>query len=283
MKPKMLLLTGVFAAIATSFLAQTASADLLSEIKAKKEIVIGTEASFPPFEFVKDGKIVGYDEDVMHYIMAGLPGVKVDQMNVPWQSILPGLAAKKFDIVVTAVIQTQERAEKFHFTQPVADATVGLLVRAGDASIKTPEDISGKVVGSEAGSGMMEALENYNDKLKKEGKPGAKELKGYVSIQDAFADLAAGRINAVAQSISSLGPLVKARPDTFKMLPDVIGPKSYFGYVGRKGSDSDSLVNFFNDRITKLKKSGKLKELQMKWFGFPMEVPDVVTVSVAAK
>jgi polar amino acid transport system substrate-binding protein len=67
------------------------------------------------------------------------------------------------------------------------------------------------------------------------------------------------------------------------MLPDVIGPKSYFGFVGRKGSNSDSLVNFFNDRITELKKSGKLKELQMKWFGFPMEVPDVVTVPEAAK
>ena len=283
MKPKMLLLTGMLAAVATSFVAQTASADLLSEIKAKKEIVIGTEAAFPPFEFVKDGKIVGYDEDIMRYIMAGLPGVKVDQMNVPWESILPGLAAKKFDIVVTAVIETQERVEKFHFTQPLADATVGLLVRAGDTSIKKPEDISGKVVGSEAGSGMMKALEIYNDKLKKEGKPGAKELKGYVSIQDAFADLAAGRINAVAQSISSLGPLVKTRPDTFKMLPDVIGPKSYFGFVGRKGSNSDSLVNFFNDRITELKKSGKLKELQMKWFGFLMEVPDVVTVPEAAK
>ena len=283
MKPKMLLLTGMLAAVATSFVAQTASADLLSDIKAKKEIVIGTEAAFPPFEFVKDGKIVGYDEDVMHDIMAGLPGVKVDQMNVPWESILPGLAAKKFDIVVTAVIETQERVEKFHFTQPLADATVGLLVRAGDMSIKTPEDISGKAVGSEAGSGMMKVLKIYNDELKKEGKPGAKEIKGYVSIQDAFADLAAGRISAVAQSISSLGPLVKARPDTFKMLPAVIGPKSYFGFVGRKGPNSDSLVNFFNDRITELKKSGKLKELQMKWFGFTMDLPDVVTVPVASK
>ena len=61
----------VGAALASSLLmgANTARADLLADIKAKGEIVIGTEARFTPFEFMENGKIVGYSSDLLEVIM----------------------------------------------------------------------------------------------------------------------------------------------------------------------------------------------------------------------
>ena len=47
-----------------------ATADLLTEIKERGEFIVGTEARFPPFEFVKDGEIVGYSTDIMSHISA---------------------------------------------------------------------------------------------------------------------------------------------------------------------------------------------------------------------
>ena len=79
------------------------AAGLLDEVKSKKQIVVGTEAQFAPFEFVQDGKIVGYGPDLMNLILADLPGVKVKQLDLPFQGILPGLAAKRFDFVITSV------------------------------------------------------------------------------------------------------------------------------------------------------------------------------------
>jgi polar amino acid transport system substrate-binding protein len=252
------------------------AADLMASVKAKKEIVVATEAQFAPFEFVQDGKIVGYGPDLMHTIMAGMPGVAVKQMDLPFQGILPGLAGKRFDFVITSVVVTKERNDKFAFTVPIADATVALVKRANDKSIAQLTDISGKVVGSQAGSGQLKALQDYDRQLKASGKPGVKAIREYVSFDEAYADLAAGRIDAVAQSLSNLAPLVKARGDTFAVLKQPLGPKTYFAWAGRKDADSASLVKFFSDGINRAKKSGKLKELQMKWFGFTMDLPDTL-------
>ena len=249
------------------------AAGLLDEVKSKKQIVVGTEAQFAPFEFVQDGKIVGYGPDLMNLILADLPGVKVKQLDLPFQGILPGLAAKRFDFVITSVTMTQERAAKFAFTLPTADATVSLVKRKADGALTKADDISGKVVGSQAGSAQLKALQGFDTKLKAAGKPGAKEIREYTGFDEAYADLAAGRLDAVAQSLSNLSTLVKTRGDVYAVIPQPIGPRTYFGWVGRKDADSASLVEFFNNGIAKAAQSGKLKELQMKWFGFSMDTP----------
>lgn len=259
---------GVFALLAVA----AARADQLETIKAKKEIVIGTEAQFAPFEFLQDGKIVGYGPDLMHYILQDLPEVRVKQLDLPFQGILPGLAAKRFDFVVTSVTMTRERLAKFAFTLPIADATTALVKRKDDASIAGPDDIAGKTVGSQAGSAQLKALKDYAAKLKAAGKADV-TIREYVSFDEAYADLGAGRLDAVAQSLANLATLVKTRSDVYAVIDTPIGPKTYFGWVGRQGEDSASLVKFFSDGIARAQRTGKMKELQMKWFGFTMDVP----------
>ena len=267
-----MLLRRVVAAVFTLLAVGTAHADQLDTIKTKKEIIIGTEAQFAPFEYLQDGKIVGYGPDLMRYILQELPGVRVKQLDLPFQGILPGLAAKRFDFVVTSVTMTRERAAKFAFTVPIADATTALVKRKDDAALVDPAGIAGKTVGSQAGSAQLKALQEYAAKLKAEGKP-AVTVREYVSFDEAYADLGAGRLDAVAQSLANLATLVKTRGDVYAVIDTPIGPKTYFGWVGRQGEDSASLVKFFSDGIARAQKSGKLKELQMKWFGFEMAVP----------
>lgn len=259
---------GVFALLAVA----AARADQLETIKAKKEIVIGTEAQFAPFEFLQNGKIVGYGPDLMHFILQELPEVRVKQLDLPFQGILPGLAAKRFDFVVTSVTMTRERLAKFAFTVPIADATTALVKRKDDASIAGPDDIAGKTVGSQAGSAQLKALKDYAAKLKAAGKADV-TIREYVSFDEAYADLGAGRLDAVAQSLANLATLVKTRSDVYAVIDTPIGPKTYFGWVGRQGEDSASLVKFFSDGIARAQRTGKMKELQMKWFGFTMDVP----------
>jgi len=260
----------MFASLAFSSLAQ---ADLLDQIKQNKQITVATEARYAPFESVENGKIVGYDVDLMNYVFAALPGVTVKQLDLPFQGILPGLDAKKFDFVVTAVTVNKARMAQFAFTMPVADSTVALLKRDNDSSLKTIDDLSGKVVGSQTGSGQLQVLQAFDAKLKAEGKPGIKEIKQYVSFDEAYADLASGRLDGVAQSLSNLGPLIKARPGLFATLAQPLGPQTYFGWVGRKDEDSAALVKLVSDGIARAQQDGTLKKLQEKWFGFTMELP----------
>jgi len=247
-------------------------ADVLDTIKQRGQITVATEARFAPFESVENGKIVGFGSDLLAEIMTKLPGVRVEQLDLPWQGILPGLAAGKFDFVATSVTVTKERAERYAFTVPFAEATVALVVRKGGAVAK-PEDIAGKVVGSQAGSGQLQALRDYDARLKREGGRGIGEIKEYVDFDQAYADLGAGRIQAVAQSLPNLAPLVKQRSDVFAIVQPTIGPVTYFAWAGRKDAESVSLVRFFSDGLAALNRSGRMAELQRKWFGFTMDVP----------
>lgn len=247
--------------------------DLLQRITEEKQITIATEARFAPFESVENGKIVGYGVDLMNYVLADLPGVKVKQLDLPFQGILPGLDTGKFDFVVTSVTVNKARFEQFAFTVPIAESTVALLKRGNDDSISSLSDLNGKVVGSQSGSGQLQILQAYDQKLKDAGQPGLKAIRQYVSFDEAYADLALGRLDGVAQSLSNLGPLIKSRPGVFSTLSDMLGPQTYYGWVGRKDADSASLVKLFSDGIARANRDGTMKTLQEKWFGFTMDVP----------
>ena len=263
----------------TSLFTAPVHADLLAQAKKKGEIVIGTEAAFPPFEFVQDGQIVGYSADLLAEIMKDLPDVTAKRLDVPWQGILPGLAAGKFDFIVTSVTATKERYDRYALSLPIADATVALLVRA-DSDIKTPEDAAGKVVASQTGSAQLQALKGLGEKLAAEGKSFS-DVREYVAFDEAYADLAAGRVDAVAQSFPNLADAVKKRPDAFSIVTSPFGPKVYFSWAARKDEDSKSLSAFFDAGLRKLNESGKMEELQKKWFGFAMPVPaDALPVPV---
>lgn len=264
-------LTFALATVLVSSLAQ--ADDLLQRIQRDKQITIATEARFAPFESVENGKIVGYGVDLMNYVLKALPGVKVKQLDLPFQGILPGLDAGKFDFVVTSVTVNKVRFAQFAFTAPIAESTVALLKRANDDSIKSLSDLNGKVIGSQSGSGQLQVLKAYDAKLKAAGQPGLKGIREYVSFDEAYADLALGRLDGVAQSLSNLGPLIKSRPGVFATLNEMLGPKTYYGWVGRKDEGSASLVKLFSDGIIRANRDGTMKALQEKWFGFTMDVP----------
>lgn len=261
-------------ALATVFVSSLAQAgDLLQRITQEKQITVATEARFAPFESVENGKIVGYGADLMNYVLADLPSVKVKQLDLPFQGILPGLDTGKFDFVVTSVTVNKARFEQFAFTVPIAESTVALLKRGNDDSINSLSDLNGKVVGSQSGSGQLQILQAYDQKLKDAGQSGLKAIRQYVSFDEAYADLALGRLDGVAQSLSNLGPLIKSRPGMFTTLDEMLGPKTYYGWVGRKDADSASLVKLFSDGIARANRDGTMKTLQEKWFGFTMDVP----------
>ena len=263
------------AAVALTFAiadAPPAQADLLEEIKQRGTFVVGTEARFPPFEFVEGGEIVGYSSDMMEHIMEALPGVTLEQLDLPWQGILPGLAAKRFDYVITSVTVTKERYDAYHLSLPIADATMAVLKRKGDDSIRRAEDVAGKVVGSQAGSAQLQALEALAAELDAAGTP-VSEIHTYVDFGEAYADLGAGRLAAVVNSLPNQLEAARQRPDVFEVVLPTFGPKKYFSWAGRKDADSASLNAFMDEQIRGLNESGVLADLQRKWFGDVMELP----------
>jgi polar amino acid transport system substrate-binding protein len=263
------LTTGLLALSFLVFMPSNArSAGLLDEAKARGELLLGTELQFAPFEFLQDNKPVGYSIDLMNLVAADL-GVKIHIQDLPFASVLPGLDAKKYDMVEATSTITKARMERYYFTLPIMDATVALVKRKGDTSVQKPADIAGKVVGGTKGSAQTKLLQDYVKTLP----GGVQEIKEYIGSPNAFADLQAGRIVAVAGSLPNLAYLVKTRPDAFELVLPAFGPKAYFGWLTRKDEPSKQLIDAVNASLVKLTKNGKVKELQMKWFGVEINLP----------
>ena len=117
---------------AVSAVGAAVSADTtFDKIKKTGQVTVGTEAAFPPFEFVQDGKIVGYGKDMLDIIIADL-GVELNQLDLPWQGILPGVLAGKFDFVATSVTIKPDRAKQFAFTVPIGEGTTLSLIHISE-------------------------------------------------------------------------------------------------------------------------------------------------------
>jgi polar amino acid transport system substrate-binding protein len=244
-----------------------AAQDALAAIKQRGEIVVGTELQFAPFEFLAGDKPVGYDVDLFEKIGKDL-GVKVKWVDLPWASVLPALEAKKFDMVVAGTTISKARLERYDMTLPIGDATVALIKRADDKSITKPSDIQGKTVASMKGSAQLQILQDYIKTLPK----GVEEVKVYIGSSNAYADLAAGRVSAVATSLPNLLYLQKTQP-TFETVLPPFGPPAYLAWVIRKTPDDKALLDAVNAEIKKFDQDGTIKELQIKWFGKDVTLP----------
>ena len=252
------------------FGAATQAGDTLKKIRDTGKVTVGTEAAFPPFEFVKDGKIVGYGKDILDYVIADLK-VEMTQLDVPFQGIMPGLLAGKFDFVATTMQIRADRAKKVAFTMPIAEGGSTLLRRKGDTRINGGDDLAGKVVASQLGTSSERVLRALDAKLKEKGQ-GFKELKLFTSMPEGYLALANGQIDAVASLLPSLSVLLKERPGVYEIVGPLSEEKTWLAWMAR--ADDTELRDYLSLKIKELRDSGKLYEFQDKWFGFRMEVPD---------
>lgn len=245
--------------------------DALARVKDSGTLKVGTETAFAPFDFIDAGTHTGLNVDLFGEIAKEL-GVKIEWVLLPWEGVLPGLEAGKFDIVGGPATVTKQRMERYRFTPPVAEATVALLKRAGDESVKKPEDVAGKVVGGGKASAQLEQLKAFVDTL-----PGKADVREYPGNNEAYADLAAGRIVAVGNSLPNIAFVAKQRPDTFEVVQPPFGTKAYFAYPGLKDDDHKSLMDAIEAAMLKIKGDGRLATIQEKWFGAKFDTPDLVT------
>lgn len=267
------LLLGTGAGLLTLPAIRSAQADTLDKIKKAGTLTVGTEAAYVPYEYVKDGKIIGYDIDVADQVVPRI-NVKAQFIDTAWNGIIPALYAGKFDCIISGMTMTKERAEKVLFTQPYADASLMTLVRADETRIKGPDDLSGKVVGVQLGSAAAGIIKDFEVKLKAGGKPGYADVKQYEHYPEAYQDLLNKRTDAVINSRSTLLVLMRDAPGKFKMLPGVSDIPAYYGMAFRK--EDVALRDVFNDGLTAMKKDGSLAKLQEKWFGSTMDTPDTI-------
>lgn len=244
--------------------------DALARIKAAGTMKVGTETAFAPFDYIDAGEHAGLNVDLFAEIGKEM-GVTIEWVALPWEGVLPGLEAGKFDMVAGPATITKARMERYRFAVPIAEATVAILKKAGDTSITKPEDIAGKAIGAGKATAQLAQLGEYSKTL-----PTPVDMREYPAFTESYADLAAGRIAGVANSLPNIAFVASQRKDTFEVVLPPFGQKSYFGFIGTKDADHAPLMDAIDAALVKMKADGRLAEMQKKWFGASFDTPDTV-------
>ncbi|GAB7218331.1 transporter substrate-binding domain-containing protein [Vibrio comitans] len=243
---------------------------------ASNGLKVATEDNYSPFNFIAQGKAMGINKDLLDELRA-YSEFEVKQDILPWTGLLASVSAGQYDLALTGAIVTDARLKAFDFTPPIASAQHYFVARAKDDSTNTIGDLDGKTVGLQAGSALLERLPELKDMLESQGKDLGKVVE-YQSYPEAYADLANGRVDYVINSVVSVNEVVKAKSKVFKKGEAVSGP----GFVSWPvPKDNPELLAYLTEFFSHLKETGRLAELQEKWFGESFEdLPMEAIVSV---
>lgn len=239
--------------------------DLLARIQEKGEIVIAMEGTWAPWTYHDEAdQLVGYDVEVGQLIADKL-GVEAAFVEGEWDGLLAGLDAGRYDIMVNGVEITDERAEKYDFTDPYAYIRTAVIVNGDNDEIQSYDDLDGKSTANTISSTYAELAESY----------GA-EVTGVDDLNQTFELLLSGRIDATLNAEVTYYDYMKAHPDANIKIAALTEEASHVAIPLRKGGESESLRTAINQALAELTESGELSELSMKYFGSDIsEAPQV--------
>jgi polar amino acid transport system substrate-binding protein len=252
-----------------------ASAGALDDIRARGTLRVGMSAAYKPFEYVEGQEIVGYDPDIIHIIAEKL-GVKPEMIDTNWAGVIASLYADKFDVIISALTATPERAEKVLFTQPYGELTFYFLTSEQRTELNQATDFAGTVVAAEGGGAAQTGIEKWVS----DGLITFKDQVYLSNPNEAYLAVKVGRADAAVDGLPGLLFFMQENPG-YKVVKG-FGPEQVMVMATRQ-EDTD-LCNAINDVITEMKADGRLAELQEKWLGRKMqagsELPDYLGVEV---
>ncbi|MBD1823074.1 transporter substrate-binding domain-containing protein [Cyanobacteria bacterium FACHB-DQ100] len=242
------------------------SKTLADQIQERGHLKIVTEDDYPPFEFLLNGKPTGFNHELLTRLQQAVP-FEIQQEIMPWQGLLPGVEQGKYDVALTAVGITDDRAKFLDFTSPIAESTIAYIKRKDDNSIQAIKSLSGKVLGVQQGGVSMAAIPDLEATLKEQGgRLGT--VKQYRGFAEAYQDLLNKKLDAVLHNIVSLSVLVDEKPAIFA-LGERVSRKSYAAWAVKKGNRE--LLDLLNQFLQQQREQGELKKLQQDWLRITFE------------
>jgi len=231
----------------------TKKPDAFQRIIQQKKLLVGTDATYPPFESkdVSTGKIVGFDIDLMDAICDKL-GVKCEYIVVPFDGIISGLNNNKYDAVISAFTITPQREKVIDFSEPYYQASQSIAVRLDQQKINSLIDLKAKKVGVQLGT---------TGELLAKKIEGA-EIISFDNIGAAFIDLENGKLDAIINDKPTSQRIIALKGNAKIVGPDLTSEN--YGIAVRKGEKR--LLEAINNALTSLQLSGELEDLNNKWF-----------------
>ena len=222
-----------------------------SVAESKGTLTMGTNATFPPYEFVDDnGEVAGIDAEIAKAIADKL-GMTLEIKDMEFDSLIPAVQGGSIDIVLAGMTVTVERKESVNFTDSYATGTQVIIVKE-DSAIASVDDLGGKTIGVQSGTtGDAYCTDDY----------GQDHVKQFSSGALAVAALVNGQVDCVVIDNEPAKNFVAANTG-LKILGTEYVTEDYAAAIAKTNTD---LLDKVNGAIAELKADGTIDGIIAKY------------------
>ena len=254
MKKLVILMMSVIAAVA--MLTAGCGGNDKADKSAEKVLRVGTEPTFAPFEFQKEGskEYTGFDMDLARAIGKQM-GYKVEIQNMGFDALIPALNAGNIDMVAAGMSITEERQKAVTFSDPYYTSGLIVMVNKDNTEVKSIKDLEGKRIAVQIGTTGENKARNVKDA----------KVTAYNTNTEAALELQNKGVDAVINDSPVVGYyLAQGGNKTAMTVGDVMEAEQY-GLAVKKGNDK--LAGEINKALAELKKNGEYDKIYKTWFG----------------
>ena len=250
MKISKILLAAAVLSLAAPAFAQSA----LEAVQQAGKLRIGTEGTYAPFTFHDaSGALVGFDVEIGRAVAEKL-GVDAEFVEGPWDGLIAGIDANRYDVVINQVGINAERQAKYDFSEPYIASKAALVVRGDNTDITSFESLSGKTSAQSLTSNFGKLAETY----------GA-TLVGTEGFDQSIALVLQGRADATINDSLSFFDFKKQQPNADVKVVATADDADFSGILLAKGKPE--LLAAINEALTTIKADGTYAEISQKYFG----------------
>lgn len=216
------------------------------------KLLIGTEATFAPFESMNDkGEIVGIDVDVMNAIGSEI-GSEIEFRNIGWEPVFQQITNNELDLGASGITITDQRKETYDFTDPYYEATLMIVVKE-DSPITTLDELKDEKISVQINTTGHEAAKKLQG-------VGSTKTLAYENQPVAFQEVINGATVAAIGDNAVVLEYLKNNPKSgLKAIESDEFEKEFYGFMVKKGNKE--LLELVNDGLAKIKENGKLEEI----------------------
>lgn len=237
---------------------------MMTAVSAQERLKLATEGTYPPWNYRDtSGKLVGWDIDIGNAICDRMK-VQCEFIAQDWDGIIPGLNAKKYDLIVASMGITAKRKEQVAFSNRYKETISQFVARKGAIKDASPDGLAGKRIGVQRGSIQHDFLIKTYPKS---------EIVVYDKTTDVELDLLADRVDLMLQNkLTSYSGFFK-KPESADY--EYVGPDLKGGLLGEgngiamRKEDTD-LRDRVNKALAEIIADGTYETISKKYFPFKL-------------
>jgi polar amino acid transport system substrate-binding protein len=237
------------------------AAQVPAAVKSKGTLSVASDASYPPNEFLNPGQksVMGTDADLAQ-ALASVMGLKADVKNATFDSIIPGLAAGKYDLGMSSFTDNKEREKTVDFVTYFNAGTSFYGKAQGAPAITTLADLCGHKVAAEKGTTQATDAQAQSKKCTSGGK-GPVTVQVYPDQNGANLALSSGRADVGMADSPVADYIVKKASGKFKVLGKPYGEVPYGIAIPKKSGLQKPVLA----ALKKLIAGGQYTAILKKW------------------